>query len=246
MRQDFFSFRIYYLAIVNKSVKRFLNFILKFFAAFGLITFLWVFLYAHINPPVTSFMLYQSFSTSKTKVQKVWYPIEEISPYVPLAVIASEDQKFLDHHGFDIAAIQDALADNKKSKKIRGASTISQQLAKNLFLVPNKSFVRKGFEAYFTVLIELIWSKRRIMEVYLNVVEMGDGVYGVPKASHLYFQKEPINLSEGQAALIATALPNPKRYSLAKPSGYMYSRQQWIQRQMRNLGGQQLIKQWYD
>jgi monofunctional biosynthetic peptidoglycan transglycosylase len=227
-------------------VKYFLDYVLKIVFAFLLITIFWVVLYAHVNPPITSFMLYQYVTTDISSIQKDWHELEDISPYAAVAVIASEDQKFLEHHGFDVDAIQDALEDNRNSKRVRGASTISQQLAKNLFLIPTKSFVRKGFEAYFTVLIELIWSKRRIMEVYLNVVEMGKGVYGVPEASKQFFKKNPKQLSEAQAALIATALPNPKRYSLKRPSAYMYKRQLWVQRQMRNLGGTTLTDEWYE
>src|SRR5690554_6416071 len=191
-------------------------------------------------------MTYQYFTTDVTSIQKDWHDIENINPNAALAVIASEDQKFLEHHGFDVEAIQTAIERNKESKRIRGASTISQQLAKNLFLIPTKSFLRKGVEAYYTVLIELIWSKKRIMEVYLNVVELGEGIYGVPMASKRFFKKSPKELSKAQAALIATALPNPKIYRLNHPTFYMQKRQLWVQRQLQNLGGTDIIKHWYE
>lgn len=175
-----------------------------------------------------------------------WEDLEEIDSSLPSAFISSEDQKFLDHNGFDVAAIKKAIESNKNSKKVRGASTISQQVAKNVFLLPTKSYIRKGLEVYFTFLIELVWGKERIMEVYVNVVELGEGVYGAEAAAQKYFNKSANKLSRAEAALMATALPNPLIYKLKKPSTYMYKRQQWVLRQMRNLGGEGLLMEWYE
>jgi len=147
-------------------------------------------------------------------------------------VIASEDWKFFEHNGFDWPAIEKALRHNQRSARVRGASTISQQTAKNVFLWPSRSWVRKGLEAYFTVLIEVLWSKDRIMEVYLNVVEFGDGIYGVGAASNIYFHKLPAQLSSSEAALLAAVLPNPRRLLVAHPSPYVRFRQTMIQRRM--------------
>lgn len=191
-------------------------------------------------------MLYKYFTEQEYKVSKNWVEIEAVNPMLPLAFIASEDQLFLEHSGFDIVAIKKAFEKNKKSKRQVGASTISQQVAKNVFLIPNKSFVRKGIEAYFTVLIEAIWGKKRIMEVYINIVELGDGIYGVDAAAEKFFKKPGKKISLNEAALMAVALPNPIIYNLGKPSPYMYRRKNWIMHQVSNLGGEQLTKQWYE
>lgn len=162
------------------------------------------------------------------KNRKTWVPIEEISPNMVQAVVASEDNLFLTHHGFSIDAMTKAFEHNLNGKRIRGGSTISQQTAKNVFLFPQRSYIRKGLEAYFTVLIELIWSKERIMEVYLNVIEMGDGIYGVEAAAQEYFGVSASNLSRSQAALIAACLPNPRRFDAGHPSGYIQGRKSKI------------------
>jgi len=169
------------------------------------------------------------------RLVKDWVPISEISKHAPQAVYAAEDQKFMDHHGFDMEAMEEAWENNKKGKRIKGASTITQQTVKNVFLWPSRSYVRKGLEAYFTVLVELIWSKERIMEVYLNVIEMGNGIYGIQAASQTFFDKDAAKLSKGQAALIAAVLPNPRRWSPARPTSYIQGRKSWIMRQMSNL-----------
>ena len=158
---------------------------------------------------------------------------------MPLAVLCSEDQLFMEHNGFDMKAIEKALEynDKKKGKKLRGGSTISQQTAKNVFLWQGRSWLRKGLEAYFTLLIEVMWSKERIMEVYLNVIEMGDGIYGTEAAAQEYFQKSAAKLTASQAALIAAVLPNPRKWSPANPTGYIKKKQQWILRQMGYHGG---------
>ena len=170
-------------------------------------------------------------------LKKDWKSLEEISPNMPLAVMASEDQLFLEHFGFDFKSMQKALENNsKKPKRIKGASTITQQVAKNVFLWQGRSYLRKGLEAYFTLLIEVFWSKKRIMEVYLNVAEMGNGIYGVEACARKCFYKSAKSLTRSQAALIAAVLPNPRRWSPTKPTGYISQRKNWIVRNMNNLG----------
>ena len=166
-----------------------------------------------------------------------WVPWRQVSPWVPLAMVAGEDQKFPYHHGFDLDSIQDALDAADDGKRLRGASTISQQTAKNLFLWNGRSFVRKGLEAYFTVLIELTWPKQRILEVYVNIAEFGDGVYGVGAASDVYFHTTPARLGPAQAARLAAVLPSPRRMHADRPSAYVQRRTNWIQQQMMQLGG---------
>ena len=165
-----------------------------------------------------------------------------MSPHVALAVIAAEDQKFLGHHGFDVESIQDAVADAQRGGRLRGASTISQQVSKNLFLWQGRSFVRKGLEAYFTVLIELLWSKGRILEVYLNVAEFGDGVFGIAAASERLFNTVPARIEADDAALLAAVLPNPSVLRIDQPSAYVRERQSWIRAQMTQLEGQGLLE----
>jgi|WetSurMetagenome_2_1015567.scaffolds.fasta_scaffold240576_2 monofunctional glycosyltransferase len=173
-----------------------------------------------------------------------WVPWSRISKNAGLAVIASEDQNFPTHWGFDVESIQKALDAHDKGARLRGASTISQQVAKNVFLWSGRSFVRKGLEAYFTVLIEALWGKRRILEVYLNVAEMGDGVFGVEAASQRYFRKPAARLGPSESALIAAVLPNPIRFRVNRPSGYVEERRGWILGQMEQLGGTALIAGW--
>lgn len=164
-----------------------------------------------------------------------WVPLNKISPSLPVAVIASEDANFLRHHGFDYKAIEHAAERNRNhpEKRKLGASTISQQTAKNVFLWPGRSWVRKGFEVYFTTLIELLWSKQRIMEVYLNSIEMGDGIYGADAVAMEHFHTDALNLTRSQCALIAVTLPNPRRFSSKNPSAYMLKRQARIEREMK-------------
>jgi monofunctional glycosyltransferase len=171
-----------------------------------------------------------------------WVPWGQISPYVPLAMVASEDQKFPYHHGFDFDSIQNAVDAADEGKRLRGASTISQQTAKNLFLWNGRSFVRKGLEAYFTVLIELTWPKQRILEMYVNIAELGDGIYGVGAASDAYFHTPPARLSPTQAARLAAVLPSPRRLHADRPSAYVLRRAGWIQQQMEQLGGPSYIE----
>jgi len=171
-----------------------------------------------------------------------WVPLEAIGPNMGLAVIAAEDQNFPEHFGFDWQAIEKAMAHNEHSRRKRGASTVSQQTAKNLFLWESRSWVRKGFEVYFTLLLEVAWPKRRILEVYLNSVEFGDGVFGVEAASRKFFGKPAKALGPMDAALLAAVLPNPRRYRADAPSAYVRGRQAWIHTQMQNLGGVSLVR----
>lgn len=173
-----------------------------------------------------------------------WVSIDDISPQMALAVMAAEDQKFPEHWGFDVAAIEKALSHNeRRPTRIRGASTLSQQTAKNLFLWDGRSWLRKGLEAGLTSGIELVWTKRRILTVYLNIVEFGDGVFGVEEASQRFFNKPAKRLTASEAALLAAVLPNPHRFKANAPSGYVVQRQQWILRQMRQLGGEGFLKE---
>ncbi|MFV9687423.1 monofunctional biosynthetic peptidoglycan transglycosylase [Pantoea sp. KXB45] len=169
-----------------------------------------------------------------------WVGHDEISPWMGLAVIASEDQKFPTHWGFDVAAIESVL--DKKESQMRGASTLSQQTAKNLFLWDGRSWIRKGLEAGLTVGLETVWTKRRILTVYLNIAEFGPGIFGVEAAAQRYFHKPASRLTATDAALLAAVLPNPIRYRAAAPSGYIRERQQWILRQMRQLGGEGFLQ----
>lgn len=171
-----------------------------------------------------------------------WVSMDRISPWMALAVVAAEDQKFPEHWGFDVDAIQSVL--DSEGKRMRGASTLSQQTAKNLFLWDGRSWLRKGLEAGLTVGIETVWSKRRILTVYLNVAEFGPGVFGVEEASRRYFNKPASRLTASEAALLAAVLPSPLRFSAAAPSGYVRQRQQWIQRQMRQLGGEAFLRRY--
>ena len=173
-----------------------------------------------------------------------WVSMDEISPWMGLAVIAAEDQKFPEHWGFDVSAIEKALAHNERNEnRIRGASTLSQQTAKNLFLWDGRSWVRKGYEAGLTLGMETVWSKKRILTVYLNIAEFGDGVFGVEAAAQRYFHKPASRLSLSEAALLAAVLPNPLRFKANAPSGYVRSRQAWIMRQMRQLGGESFMRE---
>lgn len=218
---------------------RFSKFFLIFFFASSLF---FVILYRFINPPVTPLMVMRLFRQTSDgqslKLQKQWVSPDEISREVPLAVIASEDNLFFEHNGFDLKAIEKAKEYNleKKGRKIRGASTISQQTAKNVFLWPARSWVRKGLEAYFTVLIEFFWGKERILEIYLNVIETGPGIYGIEAASQKYFGTPAARLNRSESALIAAILPNPLKWNPANPTPYLISRQEWILWNMGNIG----------
>lgn len=215
------------------------RFIKKVVVLFFLSSIISVILLRYIPVYVTPLMGIRIIEQIKDKKNPVlkhhWVGYDEISDNMKRAVVASEDQLFFEHKGFDKKQIKKAIEENKKRKRPRGASTISQQTAKNVFLWPKSSWLRKGLEAYFTVLIELFWSKDRILHVYLNSIETGDGVYGVEAVARLHFNTSAKKLSQSQAALIAATLPNPLRFSSKNPSAYMYTRQAFIQRQMQNI-----------
>lgn len=212
---------------------------MKFLLWFFGITIMWVLLYKFINPPITYLMIERGFERKADgkpwKVDKQWMKYDDLSLNLKKAAIAGEDARFLSHHGFDFEAMEKAYEKNQKGKRIRGGSTISQQTAKNVFLWPGRSYIRKGFEAYFTFLIELIWGKQRILEVYLNVIEMGDGFYGAESACQKYFHHSANSLTKGEAALLIAVLPNPLRWSPSKPTAYIYHRQYLILRNIKNL-----------
>lgn len=199
----------------------------------------WTILARFVPVLVTPLMIIRSVEalvdSDMPKNSKKWVPIDDISKNMIVAVIAAEDNKFMTHHGFSFEDMQKAFKHNQKGKRIRGGSTISQQTAKNVFLWHKRSYLRKGLEAYFTVLIEIFWSKERIMEVYLNSIEMGDGIYGVEAASLEYFGVHASELSKNQAALIAVCLPNPRKYSPVNPSSYISRRKNAILSVMRKL-----------
>ena len=191
-------------------------------------------------PPTSAFMLLND--SSKTPNQYRWISYDRIALHMPIAVVAAEDQKFPQHWGFDFDAIGKALDENKWRARPRGASTISQQVAKNLFLWSGRSYVRKGLEAYFTMIIELSWPKRRILEVYLNIAQFGPGIFGVGAASHAYFNKPASQLHKSEAALLAAVLPNPRKLKAARPSEYVRVRATQIEQQMDRLGGPAYLK----
>ncbi len=193
-----------------------------------------------VPPPISSFMLQTQSSISTLRYR--WVPYGRISSHLPVAVVAAEDQKFPHHWGFDLKAIGTALEENKRRKRPRGASTISQQVVKNLFLWSGRSYLRKGVEAYLTLIIELLWPKRRILEVYLNIAQFGPGVFGVEAASQAYFQKPASRISKDEAALLAAVLPNPKILKLSSPSDYVRERAKKIEEQMSQLGGTTYLK----
>jgi monofunctional biosynthetic peptidoglycan transglycosylase len=186
-----------------------------------------------LDPPASLYMLQQEGSI--WSLEHDWRPRDAISPHVAWAVIAAEDQKFIEHRGFDVDSIRRAVVDYRSGDGLRGASTISQQTAKNLFLWPGRSFARKALEAYFTVLLELYWPKERILEIYLNVAEFGDRVFGVEAAAQHFFGTYAADLSRSQAALLAAVLPSPVRYDAGAPSEYVRARQRWIINQMRRF-----------
>lgn len=214
--------------------------------AFLIVTIAPVAILRFVHPIGSMFMLRASIAAAGDatyRTQYEWVDLSHISANAALAVIASEDQLFPDHHGFDLESIRKAVESNGRGKRIRGASTISQQTAKNLFLWSGKSYFRKALEAWFTVLIEAMWPKTRILEVYLNIVEFGRGVYGVETASRKFFHKSAAQLTRSEAALLAAVLPNPRRLRVDRPSAYVLSRRDWIQGQMRGLGGWEYLKE---
>ena len=224
--------------IILKGFKRLLLFFIITFVSSSLIL---VGIFRYLPVPVTTFMFYQHVTDFQKgnnfkAINHHWVNRTKISKHAFAAVIAAEDQWFYQHQGFDTASMKLAVESWLDGGRLRGASTISQQVAKNLFLVPSRSFLRKGFEAWFTVLIEAFWSKKRILEVYLNSAEFGDHLFGIEAASQHYFGISSIRLSRKQSALLATSLPNPIKFNVAKPTAYMRQRQSWILVQMSNLG----------
>ena len=195
-----------------------------------------------VDPWFSTFMAIRQFQAWgegdwRFRVAYDWRDLDRMSSSVPLALVAAEDQRFAEHYGFDLKAIEKARNNNARGSKVRGGSTISQQTAKNLFLWSGRSWVRKGVEAWYTVLIEALWPKRRIIEVYANIAEFGDGVYGAQAAARSYFRKDAQRLGPAEAARMAAVLPNPKRYSIVRPGPYVQRRSNAIQRQMRHIGG---------
>jgi len=210
-------------------------------AVFAL-TWLPVLVLRFLPPPISAFMVERRLAAwrageSSFELRQRFVPLSQMSPELPIALVAAEDQKFPLHHGFDLEAIGEAMDDADEGARLRGASTISQQTAKNLFLWNGRSFVRKGLEAYFTVLIESTWPKSRILEVYANVAQFGDGVYGAEAAARRFFGKPASALTAHEAALLAASLPNPLKLRVDQPSAYMLKRAAWIERQVRQLGG---------
>lgn len=222
------------------GLRRLLSWTWKIPVGFLIVTFLILLMLRWITPPTSSFMLQNGAAGSRLQYQ--WVPWNDISPHMAIAVVAAEDQKFPHHWGFDLDAISNALEENKSRARPRGASTITQQVAKNLFLWSGRSYLRKGLEAYLTVCIELLWPKRRILEIYLNIAEFAPGVFGVQAASRSCFGKPASKLRPPEAAILAAVLPNPKRLKAASPSDYVRQRAWQIQRQMDLLGGTGYLK----
>ena len=217
-------------------MKKFFKFILKLISVLLLFSIFMVLLYKWLPVPFTPLMAIRYFENPEEEIRHTWVSREDISQHLQLGVIAGEDQNFVKHNGFDFEAIEKAIEDNQKGKRVRGASTISQQTAKNVFLWPGRNWFRKGLEVYFTFLIETFWSKERILEVYLNSIEMGKGVYGAEAAAKHWFSKSAANLSIYEAAAIAAILPNPREYKANPGSSYINERKNWIVRQMQNYG----------
>ena len=217
-------------------IKRVFRFLFKLVLGLFIFSILMVLIYKWMPVPYTPLMAIRAVEFPEEELKHDWVPIDEISRHLQLAVIASEDQNFNKHNGFDMEAIEKAIEQNKKGKRVRGASSISQQTAKNVFLWPNRSWFRKGLEVYFTFLIETFWSKERILEVYLNSIEMGKSVYGAQAASVYWFKKDAANLSAYESAAIAAVLPNPREYRANPASNYIQGRKSWIVRQTKLYG----------
>ncbi len=215
--------------------------ILKIVMWFFIISISSVIIFKWLPIPVTPFMIKRCFvqkaNDEEMKLTKDWMSSDKINDHLKLAVISCEDQRFLEHNGFDLEAIKKAMFENEKGKRIRGGSTISQQTAKNVFLLDGRNYIRKAFEAYFTFLIELIWGKDRIMECYLNVIEFGNGIYGAEAAAQFYFNKHAIDLTKEQAATLAVLLPNPRVYGKNIKGNYVQKRKKWALQQMSYLSG---------
>ncbi|MBE0538753.1 MAG: monofunctional biosynthetic peptidoglycan transglycosylase [Ignavibacterium sp.] len=230
----------------GKRIFNIFKWILKFAIFFFVSTVLLVFAMRWIDPVTSSIMIQRQisglFDGEFELVKYHWVDYDDVSKFMPIAIVAAEDQNFPNHFGFDFKQIEKALKENKRGRRVRGASTITQQVAKNLFLWEGKSFLRKGIEAYYTLLIELLWDKKRILEVHMNIAEMGEKIFGVGTASIVYFKKPASKLTISQSALLAAVLPNPRKYSVVKPSGYIRGRQNWIIHQINSLGGPDYLK----
>ena len=222
-------------------IKRILKIVLKTIMWFFIVSIVSTLIFRWVPVPVTPLMLKrcveQKIDGKSMKLSKDWVSLDEISPHLQLAVVCSEDQNFLLHYGFDFKALKKAMMNNEKGKKLRGGSTISQQTAKNVFLWDGRNYVRKAFEVYFTLLIETLWSKERIMEAYLNVIEFGDGIYGAEAAAQHYFKKSAAKLSREEAAILSSLLPNPRSYGKNINGRYIQGRKIWTLQQMRFWGG---------
>jgi len=215
--------------------KKFLYFFVRLVCYFIAFSIAWVLLYRFINPPVTWLMIQRNFENtpvSEKAIKRQWVHYEDLSTNLKLAVVASEDARFMEHSGFDTKAINQAFQRNRSGEPLRGGSTISQQTAKNVFLWPQRSWLRKGFEAWFTILIEALWGKERILEVYLNVIEMGPGIYGSEAATQFYYNKSAASLTKRQAALLAAILPNPRFWSPNRPTSFLNRKTNTIMRYM--------------
>ena len=218
-------------------MKRFFRFLFKTALCFAILSIVWVLIYLFVPVSHTPLMGIRQLNGDDTYEKKhEWKSLDEISSSFQLAVICAEDQNFMTHNGFDVEAIKKAYDENKNGKRLRGGSTISQQTAKNVFLWPKRSWLRKGLETWFTFLIETFWSKERILEVYLNSIEMGEGVFGAEAAAQYWFNKPAKYLTSHEAAAIAAILPNPRKYVADPRTQYIERRKQWILRQMQNYG----------
>ena len=222
--------------------RRWLRWLLALPLLFAVASILQVAVLRFVDPPGSAFMAARQLEAwgageLSFRVAYDWRDLDDISPHLPVAMVAAEDQNFANHHGFDLKAIEKARVHNAKGRKVRGASTISQQVAKNLFLWRGGGYIRKGIEAWYTLLIELLWPKTRILEVYANVAEFGDGIYGAQAAARSYWHKDADQLSAAESARLAAVLPSPRRYSVARPGPYVQRRAHWIQRQSRQIGG---------
>lgn len=214
--------------LIGKTIRIIRNILIVLFAGSILMVIAYRYIPVYFTPLMAIRYIEQIKDGKSKEIKHEWKDIDNISRNLVMAVIASEDNRFMTHNGFDIEQIKLARAEAAAGKRVRGASTISQQTAKNVFLWPGKTYFRKGLEAYFTLLIEFVWGKERIMEVYLNSIEMGNGIFGAEAVAKSHFKKNAGKLTKGEAALIAASLPNPRRFNSGKPSPYMYKRQKQI------------------
>lgn len=231
-----------------KSKRRWRRWLLILFLLPLILSLLLVLIFRFFAPPLSGVMAQRIIEARQSglddfRIDYQWCPLDSFGPYLPLAAIASEDQRFLDHHGFDTVEIRNALDTAEEGGRMRGASTISQQVAKNLFLWSGRSWVRKGLEVYFTALLELAWPKRRLLETYLNIAETGDGMFGFCVACERRFGKPCSTLAPYQLALMVATLPDPRRRRADQPTPYLHQRASWIVRQMDQLGGPALLQQ---